>query len=124
MRGIPTSPAWAMVSVLEGVPIGISSQLQPFVIEVTQADERIIRVRLKHKSRVAEYDPTETCETEGIMFYARFDLVLDQCPPRDTLNVAGCFNATTGSDNVGYELCVDPHGFGNRNANSSLLNVA
>lgn len=64
-----------------GVSTDISSQLHPFVIEVTQADERIIRVRLKHKSLVAEYDPTEICETEGIeIFYARFNLVLDQCP--------------------------------------------
>ncbi|KAG0723422.1 Transposon TX1 uncharacterized protein [Chionoecetes opilio] len=108
-----------------GVAIGISSKLQPSVVEVTPVDERIMRVRLKHTLGfmilVAVYAPTEMRKTEEEMFYAKLDSVLDQCPPRDTLIVLGDFNATTGTGRDGYELCVGPHGSGTRNTNSSLL---
>ncbi|KAG0710377.1 Craniofacial development protein 2 [Chionoecetes opilio] len=108
------------------VAIGISSKLQPSVVEVTPVDERIMRVRMKHTlgfmSIVAVYAPTEVRKTEEKeMFYAELDSVLDQCPPRDTLIVLGDFNATTGTVRDGYELCVGPHGSGTRNTNSSLL---
>ncbi|KAG0725368.1 Craniofacial development protein 2 [Chionoecetes opilio] len=111
---------------VRGVAIGISSKLQPSVVEVTPVDERIMRVRMKHTlgfmSLVAVYAPTEMRKTEEKeMFYAKLDSVLDQCPPRDTLIVLGDFNATTGTVRDGYELCVGPHGSGTRNTNSSLL---
>ncbi|KAG0722293.1 Craniofacial development protein 2 [Chionoecetes opilio] len=111
---------------VRGVAIGISSKLQPSVVEVTPVDERIMRVRMKHTlgfmSLVAVYAPTEMRRTEEKeMFYAKLDSVLDQCPPRDTLIVLGDFNATTGTVREGYELCVGPHGSGTRNTNSSLL---
>ena len=111
---------------LRGVAIGISSRLQPLVVEVTPVDERIMRVRLKHTmgfmSLIAVYAPTEMCEMEEKeLFYAKLDSVLDQCPPRDTLVVLGDFNATTGTERDGYEICVGPHGSGTRNTNSSLL---
>ncbi|KAG0717729.1 Craniofacial development protein 2 [Chionoecetes opilio] len=103
-----------------GVAIGISSKLQPSVVEVTPVDERIMRVRMKHTlgfmSLVAVYAPTEVRKTEEKeMFYAKLNSVLDQCPPRDTLIVLGDFNATTGTVRDGYELCVGPHGSGTRN---------
>lgn len=111
---------------LRGVAVAISSRLQPSVVEVAAVDERIMRVRLKHTlgfmSLVAVYAPTEMCEIEEKeMFYAKLDSVLDQCPPRDTLIVLGDFNAATGTERAGYELCVGPHGSGTRNTNSSLL---
>ncbi|KAG0727553.1 Craniofacial development protein 2 [Chionoecetes opilio] len=108
------------------VSIGISSKLQPSVVEVTPVDERKIRVRMKHTlgfmSLLAVYAPTEVRKTEEKeMFYAKLDSVLDQCPPRDTLIVLGDFNATTGTVRDGYELCVGPHGSDTRNTKSSLL---
>ncbi|KAG0723374.1 Craniofacial development protein 2 [Chionoecetes opilio] len=107
------------------VAIGISSKLQPSVVEATPVDERIMRVRMKHTlgfmSLVAVYAPTEVHKTEEKMFYAKLDSVLKQCPPRDTLIVLGDFNATTGTVRDGYESCVGPHGSGTRNTNSSLL---
>ncbi|KAG0717717.1 Craniofacial development protein 2 [Chionoecetes opilio] len=111
---------------VRGVAIGISSKLQPSVVEVTPVDDRIMRVRMKHTlgfmSFVAVYAPTEMRKTEEKeMFYAKLDSVLDQCPPRDTLIVLGDFNATTGTVRDGYELCVGPHGSGTRNTNSYLL---
>ena len=111
---------------LRGVAIGISSRLQPSVVEVIPVDERIMRLRLKHTmgfmSCVAVYASTEMCEMEEKeMFYAKLDSVLDQCPSRDTLIVLGDFNAVTGTERAGYELCVGPHGSGTRNTNSSLL---
>ena len=111
---------------LRGVAVAISSRLQSSVVEVAPVDERIMRVRLKHTlgfmSLVAVYAPTEMCETEEKeMFYAKLDSILDQCPPRDTLIVLGDFNAATGTERAGYELCVGPHGSGTRNTNSSLL---
>ena len=111
---------------LRGVAIAISSKLQSSVVEVTPVDERIMRLRMKHTlgfmSVVAVYAPTEMCETdEKEMFYAKLNSVLDQCPRRDVLIVLGDFNATTGTERAGYELCVGPHGSGTRNTNSSLL---
>ena len=47
---------------VNGVAIGVSSRLQPSVVEVTPIDERIMRLRLKHslgfRSVVAVYAPT------------------------------------------------------------------
>ena len=58
------------------------------------------------------------CETEEKgMFYAKLDSVLDQCPRRDALIVLGDFNAVTGTERAGYEICVGPHGSGIRNDN-------
>ena len=62
-----------MVTMSRGVAIGISSRLQPSVVEVTPVDERIMSLRLKHilgfMSVVAVYAPTKVCETEEKMFY-------------------------------------------------------
>ena len=55
------------------------------------------------------------------MFYVKLDSVLDQWPRWDTFIVLGNFNAATGTERAGYELCVGPHGSGTRNTNSSLL---
>ena len=115
---------------LGGVAVGISSRLQPSVIGVTPVDERVMLVRLKHTlgfiSLIAVYAPTEMSELEEKeMFYAKLESVVDQCPSRDTLIVLGDFNAVTGTERAGYELCVGPHGSGTRNVNSSfLLNFA
>ena len=111
---------------LGGVAIGISSRLQASVDEVTTVDERIMLLRLRHTlgfmSIVAVYAPTETSDLEEKeMFYAKLDSIVDQCPSRDTLLVLGDFNAVTGTERAGYELCVGPHGSGTRNVNSSLL---
>ncbi|KAG0719990.1 Craniofacial development protein 2 [Chionoecetes opilio] len=116
---------------VRGVAIGISSKLQPSVVEVTPVDMGgimggIMRVRMKHTlgfmSLVAVYAPTEVRKTEEKeMFYAKLNSVLDQCPSWDTLIVLGDFNATTGTVRNGYELCVGPHGSSTRNTNSSLL---
>ena len=76
-------------------------------------------------SVVAVYAPTEVCETEKKMLYAKLDSVLDQCPRRDALIVLGDFNAVIGTERAGYEICVGPHGSGTRNYNSFfLLNFA
>ena len=88
-----------------------------------------MRLRLKHSlgfmSLIAVYAPTEVCGTEEEMFYVKLDSVLNQCPCRDALIVLGDFNAVTGTERAGYEICVGPHGSGTRNDNSSfLLNFA
>ena len=67
-----------MAIIVKGVAIGISSILQPSVVEVTPVDERIMRLRLKlglgFMSVVAVCTPTEVCETEEKeMFYAKLD---------------------------------------------------
>ena len=93
---------------------------------VTQIDERIMLLRMRHTlgfvSIIAVYAPTEARELdEKELFYAKLDSVIDQCPRRDTILVMGDFNAVTGTDRAGYEMCVGPHGSGTRNINSSLL---
>ena len=52
-------------------------------------------------------------------FYATLESVVDPCPRRDTLLVLGDFNASTGTDRDGYEMCVGPHGSGTVNQNST-----
>ena len=102
--------------------------MQPSTVEVNLVGERM-RLRLKHTlgfmSAVALYAPTEMCETEEKMLYAKLDSVLDQCPRCDALIVLGDFNIVTGTDRAGYEICVGLHCSGTRNDNSSfLLNFA
>ena len=43
-------------------------------------------------------------------FYHKLDSVVGRCPAGDDLVVQGDFNAETGSDRAGYELCLGPHG--------------
>ena len=57
-------------------------------------------------SVVAVYAPTEVCETKGKeIFYSKLDSVLDKCPRRDAVIALGDFNAVTGTERVGYEMC-------------------
>ena len=111
---------------LRGVAIAISDRLSSAVVEVTAVDERIMRVRMRHTlgfmSLIAVYAPTEMCEAgEKETFYSKLESIIDQCPRRDVLVVLGDFNAVTGTDRAGYEMCVGPHGSGTRNNNSSLF---
>ena len=97
---------------VKGIAIGISSRLQPSIVEVTPDDGHIMRLRLMHTlgfmSVVAVYAPTEVCETEEEeMFYAELDSVLDQCPYHN--------------ERAGYEICLGSHGSGTRNDNNSFL---
>ena len=74
-------------------------------------------------SLVAVYAPIEMYEVdEKEMFYAKLDSVLDQCPCQDTLIVLGDFNAVTGTEKAGYELCFGSHGSGTNTNSSPLLN--
>ena len=81
------------------------------IVEVTLVDESILRLRLKHNlsfmSFGTVYAPTEVCETEE-MFYIKFDSVLEQCPRRGALIFPGDFNAVTGTERGGYEICAGP----------------
>ena len=67
---------------LRRVAIGISSRLQPSVVEVIPVDEHIMRLRLKHTlgfmSLVAVYAPTEMSgANKKEMFYATHNSVLN-----------------------------------------------
>ena len=88
---------------LQGVPMAISSRLQPSVVEVTPVDERIMVMRLKlafgFMSLIAVYAPTDVCKLDvKEMFYTKLTSVSDRCPRRD--------------DRPGYEMSVGPHGSG------------
>ena len=48
----------------------------------------------------------------------RSSLWLISAPRRDTLPVLGDFNASTGTERDGCEMCVGPHGSGTLNLNS------
>ena len=99
----------------QGVPAAVSNKLNPMIIEVTPVNERIMRRRIHHSlgviSLVSVYAPTEVSYlTMNDAFYAALESVVDQCPRRDTPLVLGDFNASTGTDRDGYEICVDPMG--------------
>lgn len=106
-------------ALLQELAIGISSQLQSIVVQVTPADERIIRVRLKHTRYVKKLQ-CKRCSTPNSTLY----FTKASTPPMDTLIATGDFNTTTGTDRTGYERCVVPYGNGNGNINSSLLTLA
>ena len=100
---------------IQGVAVAVSNKLTPMIIEVTQANERIMRLRIRLSlgviSMVSVYAPTEASDlTAKDAFYFTLDSVVDQCPRRDTLLVLGDFNASTGTDRDDYETCVGPHG--------------
>ena len=110
----------------EGVAVAVADRFLSSVAKVTPVDERIMLVRLKHTlgfiSLVAVYAPTEKSKLGNKeMFYTKLESILDQCPPGDTLLVLGDFNAVTGTQRDGYEVCLGPHGSGTRNVNSSFL---
>ena len=94
------------------------------IIDVRTVNERIMRRRIRHSlgviSLVSVYAPTEASDlTVKDAFYATLDSVVDQCPRRDALLVLADFNASTGTDRDGYQMCVGPHGSGTVNLNST-----
>ena len=109
---------------VKGAAIGISSRLQ---LPVVEDSELIMRVSLNHNLGfmpvVAVYAPTEKCETEEKeLFYAKLDSVLDQSSCQNALIV---FNAVSGTERAGYELCLGAHSSVTRNdIISFLLNLA
>ena len=110
----------------EGVAIAVSDRLTRMVVEAVPVNERMMRLRLKHSlgviSVVSVYAPTEVSSpSDKDAFYAQLESVLDGCPRRDTLLVMGDFNASTGTDRLGYEACIGPHGSGIRGQNGSKL---
>ena len=104
----------------KGVAAAVSNKLSPMIIEVTQVNEHIMRLRIRHSlgviSMVSVYALTEASDlTVKEAFSATLESVDDQCPMRDTLLVLGNFSASTGTDRDGYETCVGPLGSGTVN---------
>ena len=103
----------------------MTNKTPPMIIEVTPVNERITRRRIRHSlgviSLVSVYAPTEVSDlTVKDAFHAMLESVVDQCPRRYTLLVFGDFNALTGTDrDETCETCVDPHGSGTMNQNST-----
>lgn len=80
----------ALVSEGWGVAAGISGRLQPFVVEVTTVNERIMRMAMKHISLPTICTPIDMCEaTEKDAFHGTLNPMVDRCFPRDTLIVFG-----------------------------------
>ena len=107
-----------------GVAGAVSKKQTPMIIEVKPVNERIMRRRICHSlgiiSLVSIYAPMEASDlTVKDAFYAALESVVDQCSRQDTLLVLGDFNASTGTDRDGYETCVNPHGSGTLNQNST-----
>ncbi|XP_076039420.1 uncharacterized protein LOC143024496 [Oratosquilla oratoria] len=86
-------------------------------------DERMVLMRLKHTLGFISliYAPTETYNPEEEMFYAKLESIVDQCPPRGTSIALDDFNAVTGTNRAGYEVCIGPRGSGTRNINNYFL---
>ena len=108
----------------QGVAVAVSNKLTPMIIEVTSVNERNMRRRIRHSlgviSLVSVYAPSEASDlTVKVTFYAPLESVVDQCPRRDTLLVLADFNASTGTERDGYEMCVGPHGSGTVNQKST-----
>ena len=97
----------------QGVAVAVSNKLTPMITEVTPVNERIMRRRIRHSlgviSLVSVYAPTEASDlTVKDAFVATLESVVDQCPRQDTLPALGDFNASTGTDGDGYDMCWSP----------------
>ena len=108
----------------QGVAAAVSNKLTTMIIEVTPVTERIMRGRICHSlgviCLVSVYALTEASDLPmKDAFYVVLDSAVDQCPRRDSVLVLGDFNASTGTDRDGYEMCVGPHGSGTMNQNST-----
>ena len=114
---------------VKGVTIGVSSRLQPSDVEFTLVDERVMRLNLKHSVGFSlllqcmllprSVKLKRRCSMQNSTLY------WTSFPCRDAFIVLGDFNAVTGTERAGYEICVGPHGSGTGNENSSfLLNLA
>ena len=106
--------------------MAVTDRFLSSVTKVTPVDECIMLVRLKHTlgflSLVAVYAPFERSTLrDKEIFYTKSESVLHQCPSGDTLLVLGDFNAVTGIQRDGYEVCLGPHVSDNQNVNSSFL---
>ena len=69
----------------QGVAVTLSNKLNPIIIEVTLANERIISQRIIHSMAViflvSVYTPTEATDLSmKDAFYAMFESLVDQCP--------------------------------------------
>ena len=81
---------------------------------------RRIRLSLGVVSLVSVYAHTKVSDlTVKDVFNAVHESVVDQCPMRETLLVLEDFNALTGTDRDGYEMCVCPHVSVTLNQNST-----
>ena len=68
----------------QGVAVAVFNKLTPMIIEVTPANERIMRLRIHHSlgvvSLVSVYAPTEASDlTVKDALYATLESVVDQC---------------------------------------------
>ena len=78
------------------------------IIEVTPANEHIMRLRIRHSlgviSLVSVYAPSESSDlTVKDAFYTMLESVVYQRSRQDTLLGLGKFITSTGTDRDGYE---------------------
>ena len=91
----------------------MSNKLTPMIIEVKPVNKRILRRRICPSfgvvTLVSVYAATEASDlTMKDAFYATLESVVGRCPRRESLLILGDFNASTGTDKVGYETCSSP----------------
>ena len=97
----------------QGVAVAVSSKLTPMIIEVTLVNKLMMRLSIRHSmgviSMVSVSAPTEASDlTVKEIFYAMLESVVGQCARRNTPLIFGSFNASTGIDRDGCEMCWSP----------------
>ena len=100
-------------SCTQRVAVAVSNKLTLMINEATPVNKRIMRLRICHSlgviSLVSVYAPPEVSDPiVKEAFFALLKSVVDQCPRQDSLLVLGDFNASTGTDGDGYEMCWSP----------------
>ncbi|XP_056017321.1 craniofacial development protein 2-like [Ostrea edulis] len=110
----------------KGVGFLLNKTSKKALLEWNPVSQRIITARFDTKFQkttiIQVYAPTnEADEYEKDDFYNALQATVDNTPKRDILIIMGDLNAKVGSDRVGRETEIEPHGIGNMNENGELF---
>ncbi|XP_048770307.2 craniofacial development protein 2-like [Ostrea edulis] len=110
----------------KGVGFLLNKTSKKALLEWNPVSQRIITARFDTKFQkttiIQVYAPTnEAEESEKDDFYNALQATVDKTPKRDILIIMGDLNAKVGSDGVGRETEIGPHGIGNMNENGELF---
>ncbi|XP_056022503.1 craniofacial development protein 2-like [Ostrea edulis] len=110
----------------KGVGFMLTKKATRALLEWNPVSSRIISARFETKFQkttiIQVYAPTNNAEeNEKEDFYSSLQTVFNNVPKRGILMITGDLNAKVGSERVGRECEIGPHGIGTINENGELF---